>query len=523
MLCLGAWLSARGAHSLKASGTEAKPVVFVQDFMPGFPGRYPPTLDSLGNLTMDTIYGEPICVGSPDFVPNREDAPAHFCRHRNNEPDLAMEKHQEDDFDEYALERILLGKWLDSPLRCTGDEEECRRKADIVVVPSLVFHMMLQEGFLWNIKHPPVPHAKPLAVKYWKTLEERFHRPEEGYTPFIVVHSAFAWDWPGYNVLLHMLQQRSQTFIDRVILPSTGSNLKSQERRLFKTAWSDSGFLALQRRSKFRALGVSEGSGPTFFTMPYPTSVLSETSFTESQGIYDHTRPRKVAASIVGSRTRDKYGANWIRGKVMDQFESRSDAHVQETIRMVCAKGQDGHANSICGLGAAPNLWTLAANSNFCFEPAGDTLCRSHFYVAVLSGCIPVIFDGGHHQFNSSTPTWWAWRRPPREELTEEFFPPWAQEAMLDYEKFSIVVDARDIQSGRRNIVQELTEMPEKDPERLASLRRYLDRVAPLFRYAKEKCSSYPWSTFRWGCRDAFGAFQQILGHEVQAAKGTLI
>lgn len=497
----------------------SNPVVFVQDFMPGFPGPHPPTLGSLDNLTMHAIYGSPICVGSAHFIPDRGDAPPHFCRYQNNMPNLAMEKHAEDDFDEYALERIMLGKWLDSPLRCVGDEEECKRKADIVVVPSLVFHMMLQEGFLWNVKHPPVPRAKPFAVKYWKTLEEKFHRPEEGYTPMIVVHSAFAWDWPGYNVLLHVLLGQRPSFVDRIVLPSTGSNLKNSEWKLFRQAWSDSGFLVLQRRAKFRSLGINTGTGPTLFTMPYPTSILRESSFLESAGEYDHTRPRRIAASMLGSRHRDKFGANWIRGLSMDQFESRHDAHVEETLRLVCAKGQGGLRNSTCGLGEAPNMWTLAANSNFCFEPAGDTLCRSHLYVAVLSGCIPVIFDGGHHQFNSSAPTWWAWRRPPAEELRSEYIHDAANEVMLDYEKFAIIVSAHEIQSGKRDVVQELVEMPEKDPERFASLRQHLDRVAPLFKYSKEQCSSYPWSTFKWGCRDAFGAFQHVLGHEVEAAK----
>ena len=50
----------------------------------------------------------------------------------------------------------------------------------------------------------------------------------------------------------------------------------------------------------------------------------------------------------------------------------------------------------------------LASRSTFCIEPLSDTLVRTHFYVAVLAGCIPVIFDN----IAAATPTRWAWRQP---------------------------------------------------------------------------------------------------------------
>ena len=37
--------------------------------------------------------------------------------------------------------------------------------------------------------------------------------------------------------------------------------------------------------------------------------------------------------------------------------------------------------------------YMIAAHADFCLEPSGDTPTRSHLYLAVLSGCIPVIFE----------------------------------------------------------------------------------------------------------------------------------
>jgi len=76
----------------------------------------------------------------------------------------------------------------------------------------------------------------------------------------------------------------------------------------------------------------------------------------------------------------------------------------------------------------ARTLHSRLARSQFCLEPSGDTLLRSHFYLAVLHGCVPVLFDGMHTNFNPETQhegtsisrvAWWAWRKPTVEQLTD--------------------------------------------------------------------------------------------------------
>ena len=76
-------------------------------------------------------------------------------------------------------------------------------------------------------------------------------------------------------------------------------------------------------------------------------------------------------------------------------------------------------------------LWELPAHSAFCLEPPGDTLTRSHFFVAMMTGCIPIIFDGGDGSslYDSHSPTYWPWRL--FESSTTE--PGWAHNRKGDY------------------------------------------------------------------------------------------
>ena len=48
------------------------------------------------------------------------------------------------------------------------------------------------------------------------------------------------------------------------------------------------------------------------------------------------------------------------------------------------------------------HLWRLTASATFCVEPAGDSPTRSHLYIAVLLGCIPVIIDGDAPDYHPS-------------------------------------------------------------------------------------------------------------------------
>lgn len=401
--------------------------------------------------------------------------------------DMSMADHHDDVFDQYAMERIMLGKWKRSPLLCAESDEWCRTHADIVVVPSLVFHMMLSEGFVWEAKVPE--SAKDMVGKYWDLLRTTFHRPEENHFPLIVVHSPFAWNRRGYNYQLHALSEQPDSFKGSVIIPSTGSNLEDREAQLFGEAWSPGAHKQLLRRAKLRAEGVRDPA-PLLITVPYPTSIAAPVGKTPAN--------KRVLVSMFASPNNVHGGENWIRGLLAEGFAKMTGSTVDGDNSFVCAEGYSDMTK--CGLGEDPNMWDMAVSSQFCIEPAGDTLCRSHFYIAMLSGCIPVIIDGGHDLYTvGNEPTWWAWRADSSQEDSENLF--------VDYRKYAVVYAAEDIKSQNIDIVQDLKNMPVADPERFRALQTNVEAIAPRMRYSKEDCTG---ST----CLDAFGVLHEILVQE---------
>jgi len=112
------------------------------------------------------------------------------------------------------------------------------------------------------------------------------------------------------------------------------------------------------------------------------------------------------------------------RGKV-----SQNRAACQLDQHAICAEG------NACDLPTGPDrLHQLAATSRYCLEPGGDTPTRSHFYVAALFGCIPVLFEGGSKNYSNQT-TLWPWRRSPSGEEDSGI-------GGLRYRDFSVVLRA---------------------------------------------------------------------------------
>ena len=118
-------------------------------------------------------------------------------------------------------------------------------------------------------------------------------------------------------------------------------------------------------------------------TLPYPVGVVSVANFSESRGEYHPTARRNITLGFIGKDRTD------LRRFLRSQFKSVG-ANVTASNAYKCAPG---HESPYCGLPGKPSVYQMVANTNFCLEPTGDTPTRSHFYLAVLTGCIPVIFD----------------------------------------------------------------------------------------------------------------------------------
>lgn len=119
--------------------------------------------------------------------------------------------------------------------------------------------------------------------------------------------------------------------------------------------------------------------------LPYPVGITSVANFSASEGAYSPPVRRRIAALFNGrSKTR-------LRKRLHDLFEE-GGGYVDNYLSYICTPGH--LAKDYCEVvGNSSNVYVQAVNSEFCLEPSGDTPTRSHLYLAVLCGCIPVIFD----------------------------------------------------------------------------------------------------------------------------------
>ena len=129
-------------------------------------------------------------------------------------------------------------------------------------------------------------------------------------------------------------------------------------------------------------------------TLPYPTGVTSIANFFKSCGNYTVPTRRRIAISLVGNleknELRSALAAGLQRiGGTIDLSGSRWHMH----IAFKCAPEYEGSRCGIGNLSPFSNAYKRVLNTDFCLEVSGDTPTRSHFYLAVLAGCIPVIFD----------------------------------------------------------------------------------------------------------------------------------
>eukprot|EP00747_Dinoflagellata_sp_TGD_P138872 gnl/TRDRNA2_/TRDRNA2_175841_c2_seq1.p2 gnl/TRDRNA2_/TRDRNA2_175841_c2~~gnl/TRDRNA2_/TRDRNA2_175841_c2_seq1.p2 ORF type:complete len:230 (-),score=19.08 gnl/TRDRNA2_/TRDRNA2_175841_c2_seq1:21-710(-) len=207
---------------------------------------------------------------------------------------------------------------------------------------------------------------------------------------------------------------------------------------------------------------------------------------------FDPARHRPIAVSFTGNIHKNRDGGNRVRPMLntIFKYHHAKQFALNNTHSLIwCATAQKtGRDEQACGV-SLKNVYDVAVNSVFCLEPPGDTLSRSHLYVAVVSGCIPVIFDGGHPLYNDE-PTRWAWRSTFPTQLPH----------FVDYEKFAVVFKYGEIVS-KTDVIAKLLDLLYKHPDRVLELRRNLQAVAPLMLYSMQKTAE----------PDAFQSFYDVL------------
>ena len=424
-------------------------------------------------------------------------------------------------FDQFALERTMLGKWLSYPGAHqwkpateggSGEDEH-----SYLVVPSFVFHCLSSHQREGNAKWDYfLEHYHDGYRKYWNKIQSLLDFYGDSQS-LIVIHSSFTPDTPATKGMFDTLAEQPPDFVSRVVIASLESNLKSvHKRQLFDAMvqeaqqrrqqlkaddasgvlldpavelptlpWLDDASRSLQNlKANVLEYTPSQFPGPLLVTLPYPTSLQNAVVFSESSDGYDGQRVRPISVLLFGLSNRRNPSAIPTRNALWHQLRQAGavvpEGSGEETPSlMMCAEGVD------CGAMQWKSLFDQTANSAFCLQPAGDTLTRSHFYLSILSGCIPVIFESSaRSDYEDTMHTAWAFRH-----LEDQGGPSLDDDAhgkdesplFLDFPSFTVNVPLA--QGGgvspQPGFLQELMEMQSEDAVRFAKLREHLDKAAP--------------------------------------------
>ena len=427
-------------------------------------------------------------------------------------------------FDQFALERTMLGKWLSYPGH--GQSKQNQDDHGYMVVPSYLFHCIASRKKAGNARwdHFTDVHQDGYRI-YWRRIQEMLDYFRDSRS-LVVIHSSFTPDTPAVKGMFDTLAEQPPEFVSRVVIASLESNLKTaHKRQLFDAMMRQAQEKAEQRRQRLKAddslaSGVlldpavklptlpwvddasrslqnlkanalkytpSQFPGPLLVTLPYPTSLQNAVAFSKSSHGYDGQRVRPISVLLFGLSHRRNPSAIPTRNALWHQLQQAGavvpEGSGEETPSlMLCAEGVD------CGAMQWKSLFDQTANSAFCLQPAGDTLTRSHYYLSILSGCIPVIFEpSARSDYEDTQHTAWAWRHLDEGNRAgpslgdEDAHRPDESPLFVSYSSFTVNVPLS--QGGgiapQPGFLQELMEMQTKDPMRFADLRGHLDKVAP--------------------------------------------
>ena len=454
---------------------EALCAVTIQDFFSDFRNasdRFIQQRSVFTSQMTDLYYPEAIpcyCAGagghSDRFVLKGE-APEGFCTWSPYRwPGL---------FNQYLMEYIMLRKWN------KRNDWKPSSGADVVVVPSYLHHYVWKHSHTKDWGRVTKVCAQTDGLRsYWSKIVEKYYNPKEEKHPWIVVHYSYAWDtWN--DRFLRTLYEQPADFVNRVIISSLdGSNLP---------------ILLKKRLSAINSLAK-----PTLMSMPYPTGVLRPADFTQSTEVYNASRVRPLHVSFEGmfrNLRRLSLVRSWIYKEayeIQTKFEVRRGTHRALAVVNTNYLNKE-RQNAIL---RDFRLWEVVTNSDFCLEPDGDTPTRSHLFVAVQAGCIPVLFDHSSDKFYSGEKaTEWPFRFAP-------------EPYRLNYEDFCVVYNADEVAKGKVDVFTELVEMPVKQPVRFAELRKGLVKAGRWLTFlyrAEQAAESCP-----EGVCDAFGAYLSVL------------
>ena len=266
-----------------------------------------------------------------------------------------------------------------------------------------------------------LPHRFGSWFDRLQRLAWRFPRPR------LVVHYSHPFDLHVSQKFLRELHKQPDWFQRRTVVACFESNLRDDVAR--------------------RVPGLSA----TLLSLPHTTSAW--------------TRPPSLAVSSASARsnhvlfagTQRRGAATRVRQRIVADMLQAGGACVGN--RCVVGKRRQTAASLGARLrtrGRTP--WEDVLVSDFCLQPPGDVLTRSHFYLSVQAGCVPVTFEGARPDYLSTSATAWAWRD------------------VLPFDSFAVSIQRGD----ETSVIHRLNEITRL---RLHAMRRALDRYANLTMY----------------------------------------
>ena len=391
----------------------------------------------------------------------------------------------------------------------SNEAKHWEKPADIVVVPSLYSRMWRcpqmgppkagYSGTNWTMPYPDMGEARAywdrLRTTYCRGLEGSLEQSPKPHCPIMVIHHSFAVDREEFDRLFLALVEQPQYFQGRVVVAGIEANLPDRLRRLGSRFRSFDDLVREGAPTAFRAR-------PLFLTVPYPTFELpSNATLAKTYGTGDN-RDKLLSSSWGASCLSDlskKKEKN--SGGMRSALETYLHEHPDSSRpRPSAACELDQHAICVAGRACAlpdrrDKMHRLAATSRYCLEPGGDTPTRSHFYVAAVFGCVPVLFEGGSVRYANQT-TRWPWRGSRAGSGGAD-----PGGGKLRYGDFSVVLRAEDV---ARDPAAVLRAVEQSDYH---ALRRNLFNAVPSLTYSNNHQT-----------RDAFTVLEELVCAETGRA-----
>jgi len=474
----------------------------------------------------ETFEGSPWCGPSPrcPFRHQLKESGADVCT-------VSSKQHKRYPwpwFNEFGLESVLLRRWRSELLACRSSR--CAADADVVVLPSLYMHGSgitatnpwdEKQDFLSNIdraKRHRVLWTK-VRMKYARSKVLPSGQTQTSY-PIIVICYGYVFDASWTMGMIYALNEQPKDFQDRVIIGVLESHLHEDDAAKMTLGWGPDGLAPPHRHS-----------GPRVVTLPYPISVSGVTEHfgqhlgADASGVNHEAKAgarggwateRPILLLFYGSMDRGRKTntgrqghVNGVRVAVAKAIKGERESLCTSDGCAVCTPGLEHECKRVFTQASEQRLWELPSSATFCVEPAGDSLTRSHFFLAVVLGCVPVIFDGGDGSplYSKHHPTFWPWRvtppgtaapkqaQPggaigPRLHLGRGGFRSLKQRIGLDYSDFCVVLNTSTeierVELGGESFVARLRALNHTSG-RLQALRRGLAAAAPAMVYSNSR------------------------------------